>query len=162
MADRGIAGVLTTHYSPLMGDETAAWSVSTSEGVALDAEELPLVLAAHHARLMRGWREFTADQWDSASRNERWSVHETVRHVADAMERGAGAADGDDDVEFLDQFDPRSHRMHGSKAPTANLRRRPSSGSMSQLADSVTLSRLGLHPTTIHVRPRCTATRTGR
>jgi hypothetical protein len=108
MGDRGIAGVLATHYSPLMGDETTAWSVSTSEGVALDAEELPLVLAAHHERLMRGWREFTADQWHSASRNERWSVHETVRHVADAMERGAGAADADDDVELLDQFDPRS------------------------------------------------------
>lgn len=84
-----------------------AWSVSTSGGVAVDSEQLLLILAAHHARLIRGWREFTADQWDGPSRNSGWSVHETVRHVADCIERGAAAADPDD-VASLDQFDPRS------------------------------------------------------
>ena len=74
--------------------------------MAADAEALLLVLAEHHARLIRGWSEFTADQWACASRNERWSVHQTVRHVADVIERGATAADGDNDVEPLDQFDP--------------------------------------------------------
>jgi hypothetical protein len=85
-----------------------AWSVSTSDGVALDADELSSVLATQQARLTRGWREFTVDQWDCATRNERWSVHETVRHVADGMEFGAAAADGDNDLEALDGFDPRS------------------------------------------------------
>ena len=53
-----------------------AWSVSTSDGVALDAEELVCVLAAQQVRLIRGWREFSADLWTCASRNERWSVHD--------------------------------------------------------------------------------------
>jgi hypothetical protein len=104
------------------------WSVSTSEGVAVDAEQLLLVLAEHHARLIRGWREFTADQWDSASRNERWSVHETVRHVADAMELGTTAAGGDNAVEPLNRFDPRStpnawlERSNG-ESPAATVER---------------------------------------
>ncbi len=102
--------------------------MSTSDGVALDAEELLLVLAAQHARLMRGWRELTADQWDRASRNERWSVHETVRHVADGMERGATVADGGNDLESLDRFDPRStpsEWLEGSEgeSPVATIER---------------------------------------
>jgi uncharacterized damage-inducible protein DinB len=99
-------GRLTTVY--FVGGETVTWSVSTSEGVAVDAEELHVILADHHARLIRGWRELSTDQWDCPSRNAGWSVHETVRHVADCIELGAAAADGDDDMASLEQFDPRS------------------------------------------------------
>ena len=76
--------------------------------MSLGSEQLLSVLAEHHERVIRGWRSFTADQWGAASRNERWSVHQTVRHVADAMERGAAVAGGDDELESLDGFDPRS------------------------------------------------------
>ncbi len=91
--------------------ETPTWSVSTSEGVALASGELLSVLLGHHERLIGSWRGLTREQWDAASRNASWSVHETVRHVADALERGASAADGDNDLESLHGFDPRSTPM---------------------------------------------------
>ncbi len=106
--DQALPGCWRIGTVSRVGGETATWSVSTSDGVALGSEDFLVVLAAHHARLIRGWRGFGVDQWGRGSRNERWSVHETVRHVADGMERGAAAADGDNDLESLDQFDPRS------------------------------------------------------
>lgn len=76
--------------------------------MGLGSEQLLSILMGHHDRLIAGWRGFTQEQWERASRNARWTVHETVRHVADVMEQGVAAADGDDDLESLHQFDPRS------------------------------------------------------
>lgn len=85
-----------------------AWAVSTADGLVADHEVLLSVLELHHRRLLDRWRGLTHDEWRRGTRNPKWSVHDTARHVADAMEQGAAAAEGADDLESLRDFDPRS------------------------------------------------------
>jgi hypothetical protein len=88
-------------------DERSMWSVSTAEGVSLDAEDLVDVLAVHHRRLVDTWGGFSPAEWGRPSRNTDWTVHQTVRHVADAMERVTAAVTGSPALGEND-FDPRS------------------------------------------------------
>jgi hypothetical protein len=83
------------------------WSVSIGDGLSLDADELGGLLGGHHQRLVDTWQGFAPVQWESQSRNKEWSVHHTVRHVADAMERAATAVSGEPAL-GEDDFDPRS------------------------------------------------------
>ena len=83
------------------------WSISTGEGVSLDAERLVHLLSVHHRRLTDTWQGLTPAQWEHQSRNEEWTVHDTVRHVADAMERVAAVVNGEPGLGKVD-FDPRS------------------------------------------------------
>lgn len=86
----------------------ASWRVSTDEGVNLSPDELVGLLAAHHGRLIDNWTGLTDEQWSCPSRNARWTVHETVRHVADAMEAtAAGVADRESRFS-VDGFDART------------------------------------------------------
>ena len=86
---------------------TREWSISTGEGLSLDAEELVDLLAVHHRRLIDTWQGFAPGQWECQSRNTKWTVHHTVRHVADAMERVTAAVSGEPILGEND-FDPRS------------------------------------------------------
>ena len=89
-------------------DGTAGnWSISTVDGVSLDAAPLVDVLAVHHRRLIDTWEGFSAAQWAHRSRNAEWTVHHTVRHVADGMERVSAAVNGEP-VLRAGEFDPRS------------------------------------------------------
>ncbi len=90
-----------------MKGRTDHWSISTSDGVSLDFDELLDMLAVRDQRLVDTWQGFTPAQWDHQSRNTEWTVHQTVRHVADAMELGAAAVSGDPVLDSND-FDPRS------------------------------------------------------
>lgn len=85
-----------------------AWSVSTDHGVNLGPDELVGVLAAHHDRLTASWAGMTAEQWEHPSRNSRWTVHETVRHVADAMEITAATVSDETSRFTVADFDPRT------------------------------------------------------
>jgi len=93
-------------YVQEVNGDARNWRVSTDEGVDLDSEELVAVLALHHRRLIDTWQGFTTAQWEHPSRNRGWTVHHTVRHVADAMDRVAAAANRQPALE--DDFDPRS------------------------------------------------------
>lgn len=86
---------------------TREWSISTGDGVSLDSEELIDLLAVHHRRLIATWQGFAPAEWEHQSRNTEWTVHHTVRHVADAMERVAAAVSGHPALGESD-FDPRS------------------------------------------------------
>lgn len=83
------------------------WSVSIGDGLSLDADELGDLLRAHHQRLLDNWQGFAPAQWESPSRNKEWTVHHTVRHVADVVERGAAAMNREPAL-GEDAFDPRS------------------------------------------------------
>lgn len=74
----------------------------------LDPADLIGVLELHHQRVIQTWRAFTPDQWAHPSRNADWTVHQTVRHVADTHELGAGAANGDTEGNEIVGFDPNS------------------------------------------------------
>lgn len=82
------------------------WSISADDGVDLDADELVAVLERHHRRLVEVWQGFGSEQWEHPSRNAAWTVHQTVRHVADVMDRVAAAMNGRPALEG--DFDPRS------------------------------------------------------
>lgn len=88
-------------------DDTRGWSISTRTGVSLDADDLIELLAVHHQRLILTWQSFDARQWQHRSRNAEWTVHQTVRHVADGMERVEAAANGHS-PRGEGAFDPRS------------------------------------------------------
>lgn len=90
-----------------MNSEASNWRISTNEGVSLSSEELVGLLADHHRRLIDTWSAFTSSQWAHQSRNAKWTVHHTVRHVADAMERVTSAVHGDPLLD-VDGFDPLS------------------------------------------------------
>ena len=96
-----------SHYLQEMNGRASDWSISTGDGVSLDSEVLVELLAAHHHRLIETWQGFAPAQWAHQSRNTEWTVHQTVRHVADAMERVQAAADGEPALDKND-FDPRS------------------------------------------------------
>jgi hypothetical protein len=104
-ADRASAAVVP--FSAVAGDANA-WSVSVADGVASDPDALISVLASHHERVLDAWRAFTTDEWSRPSRNAQWSVHDTARHVADAMEQGASLVEGANGSDRLEDFDPRS------------------------------------------------------
>jgi hypothetical protein len=112
-SDGNDSGVTTTwvgfrsHYVQEMKGQPGTWSISTGEGVSLDSEELVELLAAHHRRLIDTWQGFSPAQWDHQSRNTEWTVHRTVRHVADAMGRVAAAMNGEP-LKDENAFDPRS------------------------------------------------------
>lgn len=111
-----------------MQRDAGKWAVSTEGGVTLDADELLAILQTHHARLIDTWRGFTSDEWEHATRNDRWSVHQTVRHVADGTERGAAQVCRDPDRDVLDGFDPRSTpeawlAASEGEAPSASIER---------------------------------------
>lgn len=84
------------------------WSVSIAHGLVADPEALMSVLESHHERVLGTWRGFTKGEWSRSTRNVQWSVHDTARHVADAMEQGTAAAEGANDLDTLQDFDPRS------------------------------------------------------
>jgi hypothetical protein len=90
-----------------VNDRADNWSISTGEGVSLDAELFVDVLAVHHRRLIDTWSGFTPTQWGHDSRNDEWTVHHTVRHVADAMERVSAVVQRDPALSAED-FDPRT------------------------------------------------------
>lgn len=98
---------LQSHYLHDMDATARNWSVSTDHGLSLDADELVGLLGVHHQRLLDTWQGFAPAQWESQSRNEEWTVHHTVRHVADVMERGASAVTGEPAL-GENVFDPRS------------------------------------------------------
>ncbi|MEQ8841657.1 MAG: maleylpyruvate isomerase family mycothiol-dependent enzyme [Acidimicrobiales bacterium] len=83
------------------------WRISTTDGVVLGHDRLTAVLTDHHQRLVETWRTFTREQWDHPSRNPEWTVHQTVRHLADALDRGAGIVTVDRS-QGEPRFDPRS------------------------------------------------------
>lgn len=104
------------------------WSVSTGAGANLDADELVGVLAAHHERLVDTWTGFTSEQWSHPSRNSRWTVHDTVRHVADAIESSAAALTGEPSPFSVDGFDPHTTpdawlSLSADEAPSATVDR---------------------------------------
>lgn len=107
MTPRRDRQVLSTHYVQEMGTRTTNWSISTREGLSLDSEELVNALAVHQRRLIDTWCAFTPSQWTHQSRNKNWTVHHTVRHVADGMER-VTAVLNDDPLLDIDDFDPLS------------------------------------------------------
>ena len=90
-----------------MNGRARNWSISTDEGVSLDSEELVDLLAVHHRRLIDTWQGFAPAQWERQSRNTEWTVHHTVRHVADVMELAVGSVNGELALDKND-FDPRS------------------------------------------------------
>lgn len=90
-----------------MNGRARDWSISTGDGVSIGPEELVDLLAVHHHRLIDTWQSFAPAQWAHHSRNTEWTVHHTVRHVADAMERVVAAANGEPTLDKHD-FDPRS------------------------------------------------------
>ncbi len=94
--------------SPSVTTRMGTWAVSTADGLVADQETLLSVLALHHDRLLEEWMGFTTDEWSRLTRNPGWSLHVTARHVADAMEQGALAAEGANDLDSLQGFDPRS------------------------------------------------------
>lgn len=82
--------------------------MSTDQGMLLEPDRFMAVFEAHRRRLVDTWTSFGPDDWGHASRNADWTVHQTVRHVADAMERGAAKVRGEADAGSLDGFDPRA------------------------------------------------------
>lgn len=90
-----------------MNGRARNWSISTDEGVSLDSEELVDLLAVHHRRLVDAWQGFAPAQWERQSRNTEWTVHDTVRHVADVMELAVASVNGEPALD-KDDFDPRS------------------------------------------------------
>lgn len=84
------------------------WKVSTEHGLSLSAEEFVGVLSAHHDRIVEEWQALTPEQWEQTSRNPGWSVHDTVRHVADAMQLGASQVVGEPAPFTIGDFDPRT------------------------------------------------------
>lgn len=87
---------------------TELWSVSTDQGLSLSADEFVGLLSAHHERLVGAWQALTPEQWEATSRNAAWSVHDTARHVADAMELGAAGVTGEPAPFAVGEFDPRA------------------------------------------------------
>ncbi len=103
-----LEGARTRGYvAPMNHSDTSLLSVSIDGGVVVDNDRFVAVLEGHHERLITAWRGFTPEQWGHPSRNADWTVHQTVRHVADAMWAGnSGAAP---ELERpMDGFDPRS------------------------------------------------------
>ena len=91
-----------------MTDGVDTWSVSTAYGLAADPDALMSVLTSHHDRVLETWRALMDDEWNRPSRNAQWSVHDTARHVSDAVELGAAVGPGSNDLDALQDFDPRS------------------------------------------------------
>ncbi len=87
---------------------TELWKVSTEHGLNLSAEEFVGVLSTHHDRIVEAWQALTPKQWEQTSRNPAWSVHDTVRHVADTMQLGASQVLGEPAPFALGEFDPRT------------------------------------------------------
>ncbi len=87
---------------------TDRWALSTADGANLTADELVGVLAAQHERLIATWDSLEPRQWDEASRNSAWTVHETARHVADVMEAMTAQTCGEPWPFPEVQFDPNS------------------------------------------------------
>jgi hypothetical protein len=91
-----------------MTDFNRNWSLSTEQGVSLDAEELVATLASQHNRMLATWESLSTEQWNDRSRNVDWTVHETARHVADVIEVMASEAN-DEPWPFEEvPFDPNS------------------------------------------------------
>lgn len=85
---------------------TELWALSTDGGATLGGGELLGILETHHARVIEGWEGLSPDDWDARSRNAGWTVHETARHVADAMTVcSAGLCGQPPDLPFAG-FDP--------------------------------------------------------
>ncbi len=87
---------------------TSLWSVDSEQGTNLSADELIGVLATHHARVAESWQGFSPEQWGQQSRNPDWSVHETARHVADAMESIRAKVLDEASPFPMEGFDPRT------------------------------------------------------
>jgi len=85
---------------------TELWRIHTIEGPNLRADELVGVLEVHHARTLALWESLTADQWSQPSRNRAWTIHETARHAADALEVGTARLTVTAPPLPLDGFDP--------------------------------------------------------
>lgn len=103
------------------------WSISTGDGLALGGGALVDVLAVQHRRFVDTWRGFTSADWEHRSRNEAWTVHETVRHVADGAERVVAAVSGEaslDEGEF-DALSTPAEWLAGStgESPAATIDR---------------------------------------
>jgi DinB family protein len=82
------------------------WRIHTIEGPSLRADELVGVLEVHHTRTLALWGSLTADQWSQPSRNQAWTIHETARHAADALEVGTARLTDIASPLRLDGFDP--------------------------------------------------------
>lgn len=98
---------MRSHYLHDMDAMARNWSVSTGDGLSLEADELVGLLDVHHQRLVDTWQGFAPAQWETQSRNKEWTVHHTVRHVADVAERAATAVTGEQALGEY-EFDPRS------------------------------------------------------
>ena len=85
---------------------TEHWSVHTIEGPNLAADELVGILETHHARVVASWESLGVDQWSGPSRNRAWTVHETARHTADALEMGLYRISDTTAPFKMDGFDP--------------------------------------------------------
>ena len=87
---------------------TSLWSVSTEAGANLTADELVGALGAQHGRVLGTWEGLSPEQWAHPSRNPEWSVHDTARHGADAMDVAAAQV-LDEPLPFpMAGFDPRT------------------------------------------------------
>lgn len=84
------------------------WKLSTDAGSSLDAGDLVRVLATHQQRVLEGWHGFTGEQWEHPSRNPGWSVHDTARHVADALESCTAAVWAEPSPFGIADFDART------------------------------------------------------
>lgn len=87
---------------------TKLWKVSTDHGLNLSGDEFVGILATHHDRILEAWQALTPEQWEQPSRNPSWSAHDTVRHVADAVQLGAAQVLGESPPFTLGAFDPRT------------------------------------------------------
>ena len=85
---------------------TSLWDVSTDRGLSASADEFVGVLSTHHDRVAETWQALSPEQWEQTSRNTEWSVHDTARHVADAMELGASQVLDEPGRFVPDGFDP--------------------------------------------------------
>lgn len=84
------------------------WSLSTVSGANLSADELGTILSSQHERTIAAWRSLSSDQWAAASRNTSWTVHDTARHVADAMDVTASQLRHEPSALAEGRFDPNS------------------------------------------------------
>ncbi len=87
---------------------TKCWRIHTVEGPGLPADDLLAALEDHHDRTVALWKSLTADQWTHPSRNRDWTIHQTARHTADALEMGLSRITGSAPPFSMDGFDPNS------------------------------------------------------
>jgi len=85
---------------------TKRWRIHTVEGPGLPAGKLLAALENHHDRTVALWNSLTADQWTRPSRNRDWTIHQTARHTADALEMGLSRITGSTTPFSMDGFDP--------------------------------------------------------